>query len=178
MSKELLSNIEKSKKLEKLSEQEKKDLVARDLEYKKDKEVLLARIDKDKNLSFLKSLVERGLIGASTVEQVLSNITLDSRALAEIFEKIDEIEATHNVDTIFPKVYRITREEYLLALENPVSRLQLLTKIDTSLVFIYDSLNPHASMGILDFFSGFMHILDKNLIKIQEHTIDIKRSLK
>lgn len=62
MSKELLSNIEKTKKLEKLSEQEKKENITRDLEYRKNKESLLTRIDKDKNLSFLKSLVERGLI--------------------------------------------------------------------------------------------------------------------
>lgn len=108
----------------------------------------------------------------------MSNISLDSNAVAEIFAKINEIESTHNVDTIFPKIYRVNREEYLLALENPVSRIQLLTKIDSSLVFIYDSLNPHTNMGILDFFSGFMHILDKNLVRIQEHTIDIKRSLK
>lgn len=113
----------------------------------------------------------------STAKQVLDSSHLDSQAIAEIFGKLDEIESTHNVDEIFPKVYRISREEYLQALENPVSRIQTLTKLDTSLVFIYNSLNPHAHMGILDFFSGFMHILDKNLIKIQEHTIDIKRSL-
>lgn len=177
MSKEQLAHAEKAKQLEQLSEEEQKAAIARNLEYQKHKEKLLAKLDKDKSLSFLKSLVERELIGVSTVEQVLSNMSLDSGAIAEIFEKIDEIESTHNVDEIFPKVYRVSREEYLLALENPVSRIQTLTKLDTSLVFIYDSLHPHTSMGVLDFFSGFMHILDKNLIKIQEHTIDIKRSL-
>lgn len=178
MSKEQIIHIEKEKKLKKLSEREKKDLLSKDMEFRKDKEKLLARIEKEKNLSFLKSLVERGLIEVSTVEQVLDNAHLDSAAIAEIFEKIDEIESTHNVDTIFPRTYRISREEYLLALENPVSRLQTLTKIDASLVFIHDSLHPHANMGILDFFSGFMTILDKNLVRIQEHTIDIKRSLR
>lgn len=177
MSEEQLAHAEKAKKLEQLSEQEQKEAIACDIEYKKSKEALLARIDKDKSLSFLKSLVERGLIGVSTVEQVLGNGSLDSQAISEIFEKIDEIEAIPEVDDIFPKIHRVSREEYLGALENPVSRLQTLTKIDTSLVFIYDSLHPHTSMGVLDFFSGFMHILDKNLIKIQEHTIDIKRSL-
>jgi hypothetical protein len=108
---------------------------------------------------------------------MLSNSNLDSTAISEIFTMIDEIESTHNVDAIFPKIYRVSREEYLQALENPVSRLQTLTKIDTSLVFIYNSINPHVGMGVLSFFSGFMNILDKNLIKIQEHTIDIKRSL-
>lgn len=177
MSHEQLGHIEQSKTREKLSEQEQKETIARDLEYQKNKETLLTRIDKDKNLSFLKSLVERGLIGVSTVEQVLSNVHLDSDAVAEIFEKIDEIEAMRNIDEIFPKIYRVSRDEYLQALEDDKVRTEILAKIDTSLGFIYDNLHPHASMGIIDFFSGFMHILDKNLIKVQEHTIDIKRSL-
>lgn len=178
MSNEQLGHIEQAKVREKLSEKEQKEIIERELEYKKNKEALLARIDKDKSLSFLKSLVERGLIGVSTLEQVLSNTHLDSGAVAEIFEKIDAIEAMHDVDAIFPKNYRVSREEYLLALESSEQRAETLSKIDASLGFIYQSLHPHAHMGILDFFSGFMHILDKNLIKIQEHTIDIKRSLK
>lgn len=177
MSQEQLIQKEQEKKIEKLSEQEQKEGIARDLEYQKNREILLTRIDKDKSLSFLKSLVERGLIEVSTAKQVLDNTGLDNTALAEIFGKLDEIESTHNVDEIFPKMYRISREEYLRALENPVSRIQTLTKIDTSLVFIHDSLNPNIGMGMLNFFSGFMHILDKNLIKIQEYTIGIKRSL-
>ena len=177
MSNEQLAQIEKDKKLEKISEEEKKEAIAKDLEYRKQKEQLLTRIEKDKSLSFLRSLVERGLIEVSTAKQVLDNSNLDSQAIAEIFGKLDEIESTHNIDEIFPKVYRISREEYLQALENHVSRIQTMTKLDTSLVFIYNSLHPHANMGLLSFFSGFMHILDKNLIKIQEHTIDIKRSL-
>lgn len=177
MPKEQIAHIEKEKKLEKLSEQEKKELLARNIDYKKNKEKLLARIEKKKNLSFLKSLVERELIEVSTVEQVLNNASLDSTAIAEIFAKIDGIESIHNIDIIFPKIYRVSREEYLLALENPVLRVQTLTKINASLVFIYDSLHPYAGMGILDFFSGFMTILDKNLVQIQEYTIDIKRDL-
>lgn len=177
MSQEHLGHISSDKKFEKLSEQEQKEALARSLEYQKSKEKLLLRIDKEKSLSFLRSFVERGLIEIATTEKVLDSTHLDSAAIAEIFAKMDEIESTHNVDDIFPRTYRVSREEYFLALENPVSRLQTLTKIDTSLVFIYASLHPHASMGMLDFFSGFMHILDRNLIKIQEHTIDIKRSL-
>jgi hypothetical protein len=174
---EKFGQVDKEKKQREISEIDKKHEIARTLEYQKDKEKLIARIEKDKNLSFLKSLIERGLIETSTVQNVIDDATLDEKALAEIFSKLDEIEATHQVDMIFPKTYRISKEEYIQALKDPTSRTQILTKLETSLVFIYDSLHPNATMGILDFFSGFMHILDKNLIKIQEHTIDIKRSL-
>ena len=174
---EKFTQIDKDKKQNMLSENEQKSEIARNIEYKKHKETLLAHIEKDKKLFFLKSLIERGLIETSTVQKVIDDEDLDEVALAEIFSKLDEIETTHSVDIVFPKAYRISREEYILALKNPASRIETLTKLDASLIFIYDSLHPHASMGILDFFSGFMHILDKNLIKIQEHTIDIKRSL-
>jgi transcription initiation factor TFIIIB Brf1 subunit/transcription initiation factor TFIIB len=177
MSKEQFGHIENQNKREQITEEEKKETILKAMEYQKSKEKLLTRLEKEKSLSFLRSFVERGLIETSTVEQMLSNSNLDSTAISEIFTMIDEIESTHNVDAIFPKIYRVSREEYLQALENPVSRLQTLTKIDTSLVFIYNSINPHVGMGVLSFFSGFMNILDKNLIKIQEHTIDIKRSL-
>ncbi len=59
MSNEQLAHLEQSKAREKLSEKEQKELIERELEYKKSKEALLTRIDKDKSLSFLKSLVER-----------------------------------------------------------------------------------------------------------------------
>ena len=154
MSKEQFGHIENKNKREQLVEEEKKkETILKTMEYQKSKEKLLTRLEKEKSLSFLRSFVERGLIETSTVEQMLDSPNLDSTAISEIFTKLDEIESTHDIDSIFPKIYRISREEYLQALENPISRIQTLTKIDTSLVFIYESINPNRGMGVLNIFS-------------------------
>lgn len=175
--KEYIAHIEKDKNIEKLSEQEQKEIIVKNMEYEKQKEMLFLRIEKAKNLSFLKSLIERGLIGVSTAKQVLDDTNLDTEAILEIFTKIDEIESMQDVDVLFPKIYRISQEEYVQAMEDSVFREQILMKINDSLWFIHSSLHPNNTMGILGSFFGFMTILDKNLVRIQENTIDIKRSL-
>jgi len=175
MSIEHLQEAEK-KKLEQRSESEQKEEIRRTLEYKKEQEKLFERIDKEKKLSFLKSLVERGLIRLDTVEQMLDGTDLDSAAIADIFEKIDTILATPDVDRILPERFRVTKDEYLRALQDALVRKDVLRKMDASLVFIHSSAHPHAFSG-LDFFSMFMPILNKNLVTIQENTIHIKRSL-
>jgi hypothetical protein len=144
MSKEQIGYIEQEKKKQELSEQEKKDALTKKLEHNMKKDVLLQRLEGQKNLSFLRSFIERGLIEPSTVEQMLNNSSLDGVAIAEIFEKLDALESIENIDTIFPKNYRISKDEYLRALEDPAQRIQTLTKIDDSLVFIFHSMNPYA----------------------------------
>lgn len=175
--KEHIAHIEKDKVIEKLSEQEQKEMIVKNMEYEKQKERLFMRIEKAKHLSFLKSLIERGLIGVSTAKQVLDDTNLDTETIKEIFSKIDEIDAMAEIDTLFPKTYRISQEEYIEAIENNLCREKLLLKINNSLGFIHHSIHPNNTMGILGSFFGFMMILDKNLVRIQENTIDIKRSL-
>ena len=150
MSVERFSETEK-KKLEKLTEAEQKEEIRRTLEHRKEKEKLMGHLEKEKKLSFLKSLVERGLIQVDTAERMIDGAELDNEAIAGIFEKLDEIESTHDIDRIFPREFRVSKDEYLRALRDDSARKELLVKIDGSLVFIHDSLHPHA-FSVMDFF--------------------------
>lgn len=168
--------VEAEKRTKEQLEADKKIEIAEGLRLRKDKEKLLSKLDKDKKLAFLKSMVERDLIAISTAEAIADGGELDASEIEEIFEKIDEIEETHDIDRILPADLRITKDEYLLALKDKPARQESLSKIDAALVHIYQSANPNP-LSVLNFFGGFMAALDKNLVLVQENTIDIKRSL-
>ena len=53
------------------TEQELKQEIAKKLAFAKEKQRLFERIDKDKKLAYLKSLIERGLLRPETVERML-----------------------------------------------------------------------------------------------------------
>lgn len=65
------AKTEQEKKLQ--SEAEKKQDIAREIEFKKEKKELLARLEKKKELEFLKSLIERGLLGIHAAEILVSS---------------------------------------------------------------------------------------------------------
>jgi hypothetical protein len=167
---------ESDRKSKEKTEIEKKAEIAQKLERKKDKEKLLERLEKDKKLAFLKSMVERDLIAPKTAEAIVLGGELDIAGVEEIFEKIDAIESTHDIDRILPSTLRLTKEEYVKALHDGTSRKDALGKIDLALAHIYQVANPNP-LSVLHFFGGFMLALDRNLVLVQEHTIDIKRSL-
>lgn len=170
------TSAEAEKKLKEEREAERKAEIAEALRYRRNKEKLLSRLEKDKGLAFLKSMVERDLIAVSTAEAIVSGDDLDSAVIEEIFQKIDDIEATHEIDRILPAELRITKDEYLTAMKDPDARKDALVKIDAALSYIYASVNPNP-LSLLNFFGGFMAALDRNLVRVQENTIDIKRSL-
>ncbi|MDQ1343705.1 MAG: hypothetical protein QG650_425 [Patescibacteria group bacterium] len=53
-------------------EAEKKVEIANALRLRKNKEKLLSRLDKDKKLAFLRSMVERDLIDVTTAEAIVA----------------------------------------------------------------------------------------------------------
>lgn len=63
---------EAEKKSKEEREAEKKAEIAETLRFKKNKEKLISRLEKDKGLAFLKSMVERDLIAISTAEAIVS----------------------------------------------------------------------------------------------------------
>ncbi len=142
---------EAEKKSKEEREAEKKAEIAEALRFQKNKEKLMSRLEKDKNLAFLKSMVERDLIAVSTAEAIVSGEDLDSEVIEEIFQKIDEIEATHDIDRILPIDLRITKDEYLIAMKDPNVRKDALVKIDAALSYIYASVNPNP-LSMLNFF--------------------------
>lgn len=167
---------EKESKKLKLSEEERKLKIAKWLEYTKEKQKLLKIIDKDKNLAQLKSIIERWLISISTINHLVEGKNLELSEVNEILSKIDEIINTEDIDNILPIPLRVTKEEYLDALENSISRNILIQKLDKALNHLHLLSNPFSG-SILDLFSWLFFTLNKNLVKIQEITIDIKQSL-
>ncbi len=87
------------------------------------------------------------------------------------------MEDMKDVDKYIPKDLRISKDEYMKAVHDDIFRVQMLTKIDSSLTLIANQINPDGMLW-LNIFSWFLAVLDKNLIKVQENTIDVKYSLK
>lgn len=142
---------EAEKKDKEAREAGKKAEIAEALRLRKNKEKLVSRLEKDKRLAFLKSMVERDLIAVSTAEAIVSGEGLDSEVIEEIFQKIDEIEGTHDIDKILPLDLRITKDEYLIAMKDSEARKDALVKIDAALSYIYASVNP-SPLSMLNFF--------------------------
>lgn len=105
---------------------------------------------------------------------------LDRDEIQEIFEKIDEMDVIPDIDKFLPKNLRITKEQYLCALEDEVIRGQVLSTLDEALTCLYRE--SRADMpGIASIFADIFSILSqkkKMIMKIQGNVIDVKRSLK
>jgi len=169
---------EEKKKKEKSEKQRKKE-IQRIIESQKKKKEVQSHIDADNQLSALKDLLESTKLDSHTkeiIEKVMQWENISEEEIQEIFEKIDEIENMDDVDRYLPKDFRLTKEEYSGALQNKEQRKKALQKIDDSLGILAKQIDS-SSISWLNLFSGFLTLLDKNLILIQEHTIDIKESL-
>jgi len=59
---------------------------------------------------------------------------------------------------------------------NDIFRVQTLTKLNTSLTVLANQIQPDSQSG-LSLFSGVLMVLDKNLVLVQEHTVDIRNNL-
>ncbi|EKE27851.1 MAG: hypothetical protein ACD_3C00142G0007 [uncultured bacterium (gcode 4)] len=164
------------KKKEKLSEKELKEQLSRQIEFQKEKNKLLHMIEKDRNLNMLRSIVERWLLRPEIVKRIIKWEWLDIMEIGEVLKKIDEISNTDKIDKILPKEMRVSKEEYLNALEDTVERDNLIEKLNGALDHLYLLSNPF-SWNIYDMFSWLFLILNKNLIAVQDKTVEIKLSL-
>lgn len=164
---EKLKNTEKEKKLE----------VKKQVEFQKTKEKIDISQKSEDEIFYLKELVEKWLVTKEVAEKIISWENMSNKEIEEIFDKIDEIEDIKNIDNYLPQNLRIKKDDYLKAIQDDIFRVQVLTKIDTALTLISQKINPDWGMW-MNLFTWFLSILDKNLILIQENTIDIKDSLK
>lgn len=156
---------------EKIKEEERKHL-----EFIATKEKITVEIETEEKIWNLKELVEYWVISSETADKIISWINISNEEIAKIFEKINEIEDVKDIDLYLPKELRITHEQYIKALSDDIYRVQTITKLNSALTLLANQINPD-SITWLNLFSGFIAILDKNLIKIQENTIDIKNEL-
>lgn len=162
------------------SEQEQKQEIQRQLEFLREKKSLTERREKDKKLAYLKSLIERGLVSLPTAEHIVQGEELETHELQAIFDKIDEIEEVTDIDDILPKILRVTKDEYISAIQDGSVRSDILARLDQSLDYLYNSTHSHASAGVVQFLSSILHSFDvKNhrVNQVQGNIIDIKRDL-
>jgi hypothetical protein len=168
---------EEETKRKEISEKEKKQEVKKVLQYKKTKETIWVEIEADKSLNNLKELVQKWVIKEETAQKIISWKNLEEETIVKIFEKIEEVESIKSISKYLPKEFRITKEEYSKALHSNDFRKKTLVKLDEALTILANQANPDWLMW-LNLFSWFLTVLDKNLILIQEHNIDMKDNLK
>lgn len=172
---------EEDKKRKKLSETEQETEATQVVEQQKKKSELREHMKAEEALSGLKDMMEEHNLDISesdfkTLQRATTGESLTTEEIETILDKIEEIESTQDVDKYLPKEFRITKEEYKKAITDDIARTQAITKLDTALTMLAEHAQGGSTMG-LNLFSGYMAILDKRLIKIQENHIDIKENL-
>lgn len=164
--------IKQKEKTEKEKQNEKQKII----EHQKTKEEIRLKIDTDEKLFSLKELIDKWVISYETASNIIKWWDIDKDKIDEIFDKIDEIEEVKDIDKYLPKEIRISKTEYKKALEDNLQRVQTLTKLNTALTILAEQITWE-NIWWINLFSGFLAVLDKNLQKVQENTIDIKDSL-
>lgn len=167
---------EQEKKKKKLSEKEVRDSMKKQVEFKKTKEKIGAKLEAEDEIFNLRQLVDKGAISKETAQNIVGWKDINDETIKEIFDKIDQIEGIRDIDNILPAKLRVSCEEYFKAIGDDTFRVQILTRLDSALSLIASKITNDSSMA-LNLFSGFLNLLDKNLIKVQENTIDLKNSL-
>jgi len=161
----------------KLSDKEIENSNKKILEHKKVKEKISISIESDEKLESLKELIWKWIVSNEVVQQIIKWENIDDDVIAEIFDKIDQIEDIKDIDKYLPEDLRISKNDYKKALTDDIFRVKMLTKLDTALTILANQSNTDSSMW-LNLFSWFMTILDKNLILVHDNTIEIKDNLR
>ena len=169
-------NEEERKKHQKKSEEELKREQELILKMEKTKEIIREEENISNDLQTLKDLLEKHIIDDTLVEKVLSKTEINHEDIQEIFEKIDAIEDIDGIDEYLSKDMRVTKDEYLKATQDEEEYSKVTIKIHNALSVLAQHINPQQSWWV-NIFSGFLLMLDKNLVTIQEHHIDMKDSL-
>lgn len=167
---------EEEKKKKNLWEKEIKNLLKKEIEFKKIKKKIDIEVEAEDKIFNLKELVQKWIISKETAKKISNWENINKLIIKKIFEKINQIEDIKNINKYIPKKLRITNEDYLKALHDNIFRIEIITKLNTSLMLLSNQINSDWILW-LNLFSWFLTILDKNLIMIQENTIDIKESL-
>ncbi len=167
---------EQEKKKKKIDEKEKSEFQQKQVEHKKMKEYIETETETEENLHKLHDLVEEGVLTKEQAEHIADGEELTQDDVREIFDKIDEMEELKDVDKYLPAKLRITKDDYYRAMTDDIFRVQTLIKLDTALTIIWQQIVPDSSAWV-NLFSWLLTMLDKNLVLLQENTIDVKQNL-
>ena len=109
-------------------------------------------VDKTKlEIQELKYLVEMGTIDTQTFDTMVENKKNAHEEFQEILTKLDiqklfeKLEELEKADDTVPKVYRVSKQEYLQAFQNSQVRMNVLQKFDASLDIIYHQVHGGGS---------------------------------
>lgn len=167
---------EEEKKKKKLEQKDNNEASKKIIEHKKVKEKISIEIESENEINNLKELVSKWVISKEQANNVIKWIELDDSTISEMFDKINQIEETKDIDNYLPKELRISKDEYKQALVDDIFRIQTITKLNSALLLLSNKINPDNILPI-NLFTWFLNILDKKLILIQENTIDLKNNL-
>ena len=176
MVRENIKHADDEKKKKKLTEDELKAQLDKQNFFLKKKEKIEIKVETETSIQDLKELVKRWIISNEQAKKILDNEFLESDEIREMFEKIKQIEEIKNISRYIPKELLVNVEEYKKAVKDKSARKDVLDKYEQVLNIVANQIN-WTSMAWMSIFATFLHILDKNLIIIQENTIDLKESL-
>lgn len=146
---------------------------------KKQKEKIEVQEQAENNLYELKNMLDKWVLDDRTedlVEDIVEFDVISQKEIEEIFDEIEEIENTKDIDKVIPKTFRITKDDYKKSLTDEVTRKHTIKKINSALSIIVTKINPKSSVW-MNIIWWFLYVIDKKLVKIQENHIDIKNSL-
>ena len=164
------------KKKKELEEKEVAEFQQKQVEHQKMKEYIETETQTEENLHKLHDLVDEWVLTKQQAEHIADWEELTQDDVQEIFEKIDQMEDLKDVDKYLPAELRITKEDYSKAMTDDIFRVQTITKLNTALTVIWQQIVPDSSAWV-NLFSWFLSVLDKNLVLLQENTIDVKDNL-
>ena len=170
---------EEEKKKKEKSEKEKKLQQAKILEQERIKKEAREQKENSQILKRLEEMLEDWELSQDEIKelkQIVEKIDISQQEIDEILDKIEQLEDIEDIDNYLPKEFRITKDEYKKSLTDDIIRTKTVAKLNTALTILSEQLNADTWVW-MNLFSGYMIILDKKLIKIQENNIDVKRSL-
>lgn len=185
-------------------------LSAEDQEKKKKKKIevirkkqtkeaeIQAHLKKNKlTLNELQDLVKEGVISfedKQTLEKISQDQKIDEKEMDDIvdnveikwlLEQIEEIEKSLEDNDLIPKELKISKQDFLSAVKDPVKRQEVLQKIDDSIDIVVNNIGwPTFKTGGNPFarrvrnLSNLLFLTNKKTIDIQEHMIDLKNYLR
>ena len=177
MQNEAFKFSEQEKQKRKKTDFEKRKAEEQIIQAKKARECISEEEHTEHDLRKLKNLLDAHILDDALVEKVMCKTEISHDDIEEIFEKIDELEALKNIDDYLPKEQRVSKQEYAAATHDDEAAKLVIVKIEWCLTVLAHQANPVSIGGSMNLFSGFLTMLDKNLITIQEHHIDMKESL-
>lgn len=172
---------EQEKKYKEKSEKEKRKELLKVVEQEKKKETLKESIKTEEALNKLRAMLDNWMqlseFDRNIIEKVVDWSELTTKDIEDILDKIEEIEATEDIDKYIPKDNRITKWDYKKALVDEIFRAKIIVKVETSLWILALHIDQDSWVW-LNLFSWYLALLDKRLVKLQENHIDIKNNLK